>query len=92
MQRRAFSLIELFVVIGIIMVLIGFVAPLLGKARFQAKGIKWAQQIHSNSTLVTIHQKDVFPIAARNWGCCAGLGLAAFILRRRYAGVPILPR
>jgi len=65
-QRRAFSLIELIVVIGIVMVLVGLIAPSLGKARYQAKGIKWAQQVRSNAVLVTMYtagQKDVFPIA-----------------------------
>jgi len=52
-RRRAFSLIELLVVMGIIAVLIGLLFPALARARQQAKRVQCLSQLHQLGVALT---------------------------------------
>src|SRR5580692_6793457 len=63
-RRKAFTLVELLVVIGIIALLISILLPALGKAREAANTLKCASNLHSISEGIGIYivdYKGVFP-------------------------------
>lgn len=65
---RAFSIIELLVVIGLIAVLVSLLLPSVHKAKNRAKAVTALQVMGSNSTLILAYQMDYreyFPISPR---------------------------
>ncbi|MCL4222378.1 MAG: prepilin-type N-terminal cleavage/methylation domain-containing protein [Phycisphaerales bacterium] len=78
---RGFTLIELVVCIGIIMILIGLIAPSLGRAMSRAKLIRDVGTVRQQAMLISMYAadfEDTYPLAddrlghlfsaAGNWG------------------------
>lgn len=70
-SRRAFTLVELLVVIGIIAVLVSILLPALNKARTAASAVRCGsnmKQIGHALMLYANENKGFLPPLARNWG------------------------
>lgn len=70
-RRRAFTLVELLVVIGIIAVLIGLLLPSLSAARRQSQSVKCLaslQQIGQGFAMYASQYKNTWPCAVHDWG------------------------
>ncbi len=66
-RRAGFSLIELMIVIGIIVILIGLLMPVISKARQQAMFAKCQSNLHQIGVTITAY-------AAENHGCIFPVG------------------
>lgn len=67
--ERGFSLVELMVVIGVIMVLLGLALPALSKSRVEAERMRQLKQIQQCATIISAYAgdwKDVYPLAGAN--------------------------
>jgi competence protein ComGC len=68
---EGFTLIEMLIVIGTVMILIGLLIPGLAKARSSAKDIVMASQSRSNASLVSVYSashRDLFPCMSETVG------------------------
>src|SRR5260221_4220352 len=57
-QKKAFTLVELLVVIGIIALLIAILLPVLGRARRQAARVVWMSQLKQLATCMALYESD----------------------------------
>jgi prepilin-type N-terminal cleavage/methylation domain-containing protein len=67
-QRRAFTLVELLVVIGIIAVLVAILLPVMGRAREAARRtvcLSNLRQVHAIFHLYAIENRDLVPLGYR---------------------------
>ncbi|QOJ00222.1 MAG: prepilin-type N-terminal cleavage/methylation domain-containing protein [Phycisphaeraceae bacterium] len=63
---RAFTIVELMVVLGVVAVLVGLMLPALGNAREESRRTQRAIALKQNAALIALYtesHKDVFPIA-----------------------------
>ena len=62
-RRRAFTLVELLVVVGIVAVLVGLLMPALSRAREQARAVQCASNIRQVAMAMALYEADyrVFP-------------------------------
>ncbi len=90
-QARAFTLVELLVVIGIIALLVGILLPSLSKAREAAKRTQCLSNMHQIDTLLVLYaaqNKDQVPIGfsgSGNGGVAEGNN---YYLARATSGAP----
>ena len=67
-RRRAFTLVELLVVIGIIAVLVGILLPVMGKARESARRtvcLSNLRQVHQIFHMYAMENRDLVPLGYR---------------------------
>lgn len=65
-HRRGFSIIELIVVIGVVMVLMGILLPVLSGTKQTAQKTKLASQVRQMATMIAMYcdsQDDIYPVA-----------------------------
>lgn len=69
MKTRGFTMIELVVVIGIVLILIGLILPSINKSMTNARRTRSLVQCRQNMTLISAYAndyKDVYPLASSN--------------------------
>jgi prepilin-type processing-associated H-X9-DG protein/prepilin-type N-terminal cleavage/methylation domain-containing protein len=74
--RRAFSLVELLVVIGVIALLIAILLPALGRARENANRVHCADTLRQLASAANLHALDhqgYLPTAGWHWNCVGGI-------------------
>lgn len=74
--RRAFSLVEVLVVIGIISLLIALLMPTIAKSREQARQVKCLAMLHAIGQAAQIHineHRGYLPLAGWHWNTVGGV-------------------